>query len=81
MSLKKYVFALLSCMQIYKITLCLRDEFPLLTEAEVSKSVFIFKRIVRIFIHEGPVATQTTIQYIQRVLNLGLDFIDWRMTF
>ena len=34
LSLKKYVPALLSCTQIYNITLCQRDEFSQLTESQ-----------------------------------------------
>ena len=37
LSLKKYVPALLSSMQIYKITLYLRDKFSLLPEAQSQK--------------------------------------------
>ena len=37
LSLKKYVPALLSSMQIYKITMCSRDKFSLLPEAQSQK--------------------------------------------
>ena len=51
-SLKKYVSALLSRMQIYKIMLLPCDTFLINWDTKLKKSMFIFEGLVTIFINE-----------------------------